>query len=122
MSVNPSPLDDDVEIASDANAGAQLGQTNHDQLAVGANVDASAGINLNDIDSSRVNIVLASSVDAAVLDQSLAVDSDARLVAALDDSVAIKSKLDAAGYAASDVLAVKGNADGTVLVLIDDLA
>jgi len=122
VSVNPSLLDDDVEIASDANAGAQLGQTNHDQLAVGANVDASAGINLNDIDSSRVNIVLASSVDAAVLDQSLAVDSDARLVAALDDNVAITSKLDAAGYAASDVLALKGNADGTVLVLIDDLA
>lgn len=121
VSVNPSLLDDDVEIASGANAGAQLG-TNHDQLAVGAAADASAGINLNELDSSRVNIVLASSVDAAVLDQALAIDSDARLVAALDDNVAIKSKLDASGYTASDVLALKGNADGTVLVVIDDLA
>jgi len=122
VSVNPSLLDDDVEVASGANAGAQLGQTNPDQLAVGAAVDASAGINLNEIDSSSVSIVLASTVDASVLDQSLAIDSDARLVAALDDNVAIKSKLDAAGYAASDVLALKGNADGTVLVVIDDLA
>ena len=122
VSVNPSLLDDDVEVASGANAGAQLGQTNPDQLAVGAAVDASAGINLNEIDSSSVSIVLASTVDASVPDQSLAIDSDARLIAALDDNVAIKSKLDAAGYAASDVLALKGNADGTVLIFIDDLA
>lgn len=99
----------------------ELGQTNPDQL-VGVASDAAAGINLSQLDSSSVSIVLASTVDASVLDHSLAIDSDARLIAALDDNVAIRRKLDAAGYAASDVLALKGNADGTVLIFIDDLA
>ncbi len=40
----------------------------------------------------------------------------------VEGNAVIKAKLEAEGYASSDVVAVKSNADGSLIVYVDDRA
>lgn len=128
--------------AVDANAGANAdadvdataattGQADNTYGSLMASIKANADVDLTTVtDESKVTIVLLSSLqgnaatEAAALDNELEANADAhsQLHSNIDGNAAIKAKLEAEGYASTDVVAVKANADGSVIVYVDDRA
>lgn len=113
---------------ANANAG---GMSDNTYGSVMSSISGSADVDLSAItDEADVTIVLLSSLqgnadtEAAALDEALSANADAMttLHGNVEGNAAIKAKLEAEGYAASDVVAVKSNADGSVIVYVDDRA
>lgn len=120
----------DADVGVDANAGASV-DDDRSFDALSAAISSSADVDLSAVtDESDITIVLVSGLDGDIaiegagLDEDLAASADAQasLQANIDGNAAIKAKLEAEGYAASDVVAVKSKADGSVLVYVDDRA
>jgi len=126
VTVETPDVDAAVDTAVDAAAGVADSLTSVTAAIAGsANVDLSAVT-----DESQVNVVLLSSLEGdvategAALDEALSANAEgaSTLQANIDGNAAIKAKLDAEGYAASDVVAVKTDADGSVTLYVDDRA
>lgn len=118
----------DTDVSLDAGASAE---DDHSFASLTAAIGASAAVDLVAVtDESDVTIVLVSSLDgdaaveSAGLDEALSAHADAQssLHANIDGHAVIKAKLEAEGFATSDVVAVKTKADGSVLVYVDDRA
>lgn len=101
----------------------------HSYASVMAAISGAADADLGMIaDQTMVNIVLLSSLqgDAATegsaLDDELSTSADAMtaLHANVDGNAAIRTKVEAEGYSADDVVAVQTQADGTATVYVDD--
>ncbi|KRA50520.1 hypothetical protein [Devosia sp. Root635] len=114
-----------VDAAVDATAGAMTDTYD----AVTSSIAGSAAVDLAAVtEETQVSIVLLSSLegDAAAggtaLDEALSANAEGMtsLHANIDGNAAIKAKLEAEGYASSDVVAVKTNADSSVTVYVDD--
>lgn len=120
--------------SGNANANAQAnagGMSDNTYGSVISSIKGSADVDLSGITSEDdVQIVLLSSLqgDAATeseaLDAALSADAEAHtmLETNIDGNEVIKAKLEAEGYSAADVVAVKSEADGTVIVYVDDRA
>ena len=120
----------DAEVGADANANAG-GMSDNTYGSVVSSVAGSADVDLSTVtDESKVTIVLLSSLqgnaatEAAALDEAISANADGMttLHANIDGNETIKAKLEAEGYASSDVVAVKSNADGSIIVYVDDRA
>lgn len=130
VTVDTPVVDAAVGAAVDANASATTAMAeSYDSL--NSSISGSAAVDLSAVtDEANVTIVLLSSLegDAAAggtaLDEALSANAEGQttLHANIDGNAAIKAKLEAEGHAASDVVAVKANADGTVTVFVDDRA
>ena len=117
---------------ANANAGANAGGMSDNTFgSVMSSLSGSADVDLSTItDESKVTIVLLSSLqgnadtEAAALDEALSANADSMttLHSNIEANAAIKAKLEAEGHAASDVVAVKSNADGSIIVYVDDRA
>ncbi|MNT82505.1 hypothetical protein D3C72_2222430 [compost metagenome] len=99
--------------------------------SVVSSIQGSADVDLSTVtDEAKVTIVLLSSLqgdaatEAAALDEALSANADGMttLHNNIDGNATIKAKLEAEGHATSDVVAVKSNADGSVIVYVDDRA
>lgn len=124
----------DAAAGTDANASAKAnagGMSDNTYGSVVSSVKGSANVDLSTVtDEANVTIVLLSSLqgdaatEAAALDEALTADADGQttLHTNIDGNAAIKAKLEAEGYASSDVVAVKSNADGSIIVYVDDRA
>lgn len=121
----------DAAAGADASAKANAGMSDNTFGSVMSSISGSADVDLSAVtDEANVTIVLLSSLqgnaatEAAALDAALSANADAMttLHANVEGNAAIKAKLEAEGYVASDVVAVKGNADGSVIVYVDDRA
>jgi hypothetical protein len=131
----------DAAAGADANANANANAANASANAGGmsdntfgsvmSSISGSGDIDLSAVtDEANVTIVLLSSLqgnadtEAAALDEALSANADAMttLHTNVEGNVAIKAKLEAEGHASSDVVAVKSNADGSVIVYVDDRA
>lgn len=131
----------DAAAGADANANANANAANASANAGGmsdntfgsvmSSISGSADIDLSAVtDEANVTIVLLSSLqgnadtEAAALDEALSANADAMttLHTNVEGNAAIKAKLEAEGHASSDVVAVKSNADGSVIVYVDDRA
>ena len=105
-------------------------------VGVGANVDfdglmttlgANAAVDLSTVnDGTTIRVLKLSALDQTVraedLDAALQANAAARTSwpSALEGNVAIKAKLDAEGVSAGDVIAIQGDADGSLTIWIDD--
>jgi hypothetical protein len=125
--------DDSLDAAAgvDASTTASVDAEDNSFDSLSAAIATSADFDLSVVtDEEDVTIVLVSglegdiAVDGAGLDEELAAHADAHatLHANIDGNAAIKAKLEAEGFAAADVVAVKSKADGSVLVYVDDRA
>lgn len=126
----------DAGVGADANAKANAssnagGASDNTFGSVVSSISGSADVDLSTVtDESKVTIVLLSSLqgnaatEAAALDEALTANADAitTLHSDLEANATIKAKLEAEGHATSDVVAVKSNADGSVIVYVDDRA
>jgi hypothetical protein len=121
----------DAAAGADASAKANAGMSDNTFGSVMSSISGSADVDLSAVtDEANVTIVLLSSLqgnadtEAAALDEALSANAEAMttLHSNVEGNAAIKAKLEAEGYAASDVVAVKGNADGSVIVYVDDRA
>ncbi|WP_332700691.1 hypothetical protein [Devosia sp.] len=121
----------DAAAGADASAKANAGMSDNTFGSVMSSISGSADVDLSAVtDEANVTIVLLSSLqgnaatEAAALDAALSANADAMttLHANVEGNAAIKAKLEAEGYVASDVVAVKGNADSSVIVYVDDRA
>ena len=124
----------DAAVGADANANANAnagGMSDNTYGSVVSSIRGSADVDLSTVtDEAKVTIVLLSSLqgnaatEAAALDEALTADADGQttLHSNIDGNATIKAKLEAEGYASSDVVAVKSNADGSVTVYVDDRA
>ena len=84
-------------------------------------VEGGAPVDLSTVtEKTSVGLVLMSSLQGDVQ----APDADAleTLHASIEENAAIKAKLDAEGFAVSDVVAVANNVDGSIIVYVDDRA
>jgi hypothetical protein len=118
----------DAKANASANAG---GMSDNTYGSVVSSIKGSADVDLSTItDEANVTIVLLSSLqgdaatEAAALDEALTANADGMttLHTNIDGNAAIKAKLEAEGHATSDVVAVKSNADGSIIVYVDDRA
>lgn len=124
----------DAAVGADANANANAnagGMSDNTYGSVVSSIQGSADVDLSTVtDESKVIIVLLSSLqgdaaaEAAALDEALSANADGMttLHTNIDGNATIKAKLEAEGHATSDVVAVKSNADGSVIVYVDDRA
>ena len=124
----------DAAVGADANANANAnagGMADNTYGSVVSSVKGSADVDLSTVtDEAKITIVLLSSLqgdaatEAAALDEALPANADgmATLHTNIDGNAAIKAKLEAEGHASSDVVAVKSNADGSIIVYVDDRA
>ena len=124
----------DAAGGADANANAKGnagGMSDNTYGSVVSSISGSSSVDLSTVtDESKVTIVLLSSLqgnaatEAAALDEALSANADGltTLHTNIDGNATIKAKLEAEGYASSDVVAVKSNADGSVIVYVDDRA
>ena len=112
--------------SANSNAGGMSDQT---YGSVISSISGSSDVDLSTAtDESKVTIVLLSSLqgdaaaEASALDQALSANTDSltTLRSNIDANTAIKAKLEADGHTSADVVAVKSNADGTVIVYVDD--
>ena len=119
-----------VKVGADANANA-AGQADQTYGSVVSSVAGSADVDLSTVaEDANITIVLLSSLqgnaatEAAALDEALTANADAvtKLHSNIAANAAIKAKLEADGHTADDVVAVKSNADGSVIVYVDDRA
>lgn len=114
----------DVNVGGDANASVDATTDNsYDSLT--STLSGSAAVDLSGVtDEASVNIVLLSSLsgDAAAFDESMSANTEGMttLHGTVSGNAAITAKLEAEGYSADDVVAVKSNADGSVTVYVDD--
>ncbi|UYO01106.1 MAG: hypothetical protein KIT02_07875 [Devosia sp.] len=132
VSVETPSLDADADVGVDASVDASAGDmADNTYGAVMASISGSADVDLSAVtEDAQVSLVLISTLEgdaeteAAALDEALAADAEAQtaLQANVEGNAAIKAKLEAEGYASSDVVAVKSNADGSVVVFVDDRA
>ncbi|WP_086470309.1 hypothetical protein [Devosia lucknowensis] len=149
--VNAETPAGDVSVGTDANAGAATttdttkaganananananagGMSDNTYGSVMSSISGSASVDLSGVtDEANVTIVLLSSLqgnaanEASALDEALSADAEGQttLHANIDANATIKAKLESEGYASSDVVAVKSNADGSVIVYVDDRA
>lgn len=119
-----------VGVSADANASAGAMDASGQTLdGVIASLQSSADVDLSAVtDATSVNLVLLSSLEGAAnaqaLDDALSsnADAQARLHANVEANAALKARIEAAGHAVDDVVAVSAQADGTVVVYIDDRA
>ena len=123
VSVEAPAVDAAVDAAAEATA------DTYDSVT--ASIAGSATADLSGVtEETQVTIVLLSSLegDAAAggtaLDEALSANAEGMttLHTNIDGNAAIKAKLEAEGYASSDVVAVKSNADGSVVLYVDDRA
>ena len=122
----------DAAVGADANANANAGgMSDNTYGSVVSSIQGSADVDLSTVtDEAKGTIVLLSSLqgnaatEAAALDEALTANAAGQttLHTNIDGNAAIKAKLEAEGYASSDVVAVKSNADGSVIVYVDDRA
>lgn len=124
----------DAAVGANANANANAnagGMSDNTYGSVVSSIQGSADVDLSTVtDESKVTIVLLSSLqgdaatEAAALDEALSANADGMttLHTNIDGNATIKAKLEAEGHATSDVVAVKSNADGSVIVYVDDRA
>ena len=124
----------DAAVGADANANANAnagGMSDNTYGSVVSSIQGSADVDLSTVtDEAKVTIVLLSSLqgdaatEAAALDEALSANADGvtTLHTNIDGNATIKAKLEAEGHATSDVVAVKSNADGSVIVYVDDRA
>lgn len=126
VSAETPALDANADVNANANA-----LNDNTYGSVMSSISGSADADLSGVtDEANVTIVLLSSLqgDAATegsaLDAALAADAEGQttLHSNIDGNATIKAKLEAQGYASSDVVAVKSNADGSVIVYVDDRA
>jgi hypothetical protein len=122
----------DATVGADANASANAnagGMSDNTYGSVVSSVKGSADIDLSAVtDEANISIVLLSSLqgdaatEAAALDEALTANADGMttLHTNIDGNAAIKAKLEAEGHSSADVVAVKSNADGSVVVYVDD--
>jgi hypothetical protein len=125
-----------VDAAAGANANANAnanagGMSDNTYGSVVSSISGSADVDLTAVtDEAQITIVLLSSLqgnaatESAALDEALSANAEGNttLHSNLDGNAAIKAKLEAEGYASSDVVAVKSNADGSIIVYVDDRA
>lgn len=124
-----------VQAGADANANAAAnsnagGVSDNTFGSVMSSLKSSADVDLSAATDANVTVVLLSSLqgngatEAASLDKALTDNADAmtRLHSNIEANAAIKAKLEAEGHSADDVVAVKTNADGSVIVYVDDRA
>lgn len=99
--------------------------------SVVSSIASSASVDLSGVtDEASVTIMLLSSLEgdaateSAALDQALSANADAMtsLQASVEANATINAKLEAEGYTSSDVVAIQSNADGSVVVYVDDRA
>ena len=123
VSVEAPAVDAAVDAAAEATA------DTYDSVT--ASIAGSATADLSGVtEETQVTIVLLSSLegDAAAggtaLDEALSANAEGMttLHTNIDGNATIKAKLEAEGYASSDVVAVKSNADGSVVLYVDDRA
>ena len=124
----------DAAVGANANANANAnagGMSDNTYGSVVSSIQGSADVDLSTVtDEAKVTIVLLSSLqgdaatEAAALDEALSANADGMttLHTNIDGNATIKAKLEAEGHATSDVVAVKSNADGSVIVYVDDRA
>lgn len=128
VSVDTPAADAAAGAATDAAASATLDNT-YDSVT--SSIAGSAAVDLSAVtDESKINIVLLSSLEGDVaaggtaLDEAVSANAEGNtaLHTNIDGNATIKAKLEAEGYASSDVVAVKSNADGSITVYVDDRA
>ena len=126
----------DATMGADANAsteamGMASDAADNSYASVTSAISGSADVDMTTItDESQINIVLLSSLEGdaetegAALDSAISSNAEAMttLRGGVEGNAAITSKLEAEGYAADDVVAVKSQADGSVTVYVDDRA
>ena len=124
----------DAAVGADANANATAnagGMSDNTYGSVMSSISGSADVDLSTVtDEAQVTIVLLSSLqgdaatESAALDEALSANAEGHttLHSNIDGNAAVKAKLEAEGYASSDVVAVKTNADGSLIVYVDDRA
>ena len=132
VTVDTPAVDAAVGTDANANAGANAGgMSDNTYGSVMSSISGSADVDLSTVtDEAQITIVLLSSLqgdaatEAAALDEALSADAEGQttLHTNIDGNAAIKAKLEAEGHASSDVVAVKSNADGSVIVYVDDRA
>lgn len=132
VTVDTPAADAAVGAAASANANANAGgMADNTYGSVVSSIKGSADLDLSAVtDEAKVTIVLLSSLqgdaatEAAALDEALTANADGMttLHANVDGNAAIKAKLEAEGHTSADVVAVKANADGSVVVYVDDRA
>lgn len=111
-----------VDATVGAGADASL-DTSYDSLT--SALSGSASVDLSAVtEETQVSIVLLSSLagEAGAFDEAFAANAEGNttLHSNIAGNAAISAKLEAEGYTADDVVAVKSNADGSVLVYVDD--
>ena len=118
----------DANAKANANAG---GMSDNTYGSVVSSIKGSADVDLTTVtEEANITIVLLSSLqgnaanEAAALDEALTANADGMttLHTNIDGNAAIKAKLEAEGHTSADVVAVKSNADGSVIVYVDDRA
>ncbi len=121
----------DAAVGAAVDANASVATEDNSFGAVTASLAGSSSVDLSAVtDQTAITIVLLSSLsgdvatEGAALDEALSANAEASttLQANIDGNAAIKAKLEADGYASSDVIAVKTNADGSLVIYVDDRA
>lgn len=119
-----------ADASADAAAGAGA-MADNTYGSVMSSISGSADVDLSAVtEDTEISIVLLSSLqgdaatESAALDEALSANAAAMtsLHGDIDGNAALKAKLEAEGYAAEDVVAVKSNADGSLIVYVDDRA
>ncbi|HTM78629.1 MAG TPA: hypothetical protein VL133_13495 [Devosia sp.] len=114
--------------AANSNAGGAADNTFGSMMS---SLTGSADLDLSTVtDEANITIVLLSSLqgnadtEAAALDEALSANAEAMttLHSNIEANAAIKAKLEADGHTADDVVALKSNADGSIIVYVDDRA
>jgi len=139
LSAGSFAIAQDAGVSVDAGAGVDV-ETPAVDLSVGAGADASVDASYDGLTSalsgsatadlsavteeSQISIVLLSSLtgEAGAFDEAFAANADGNstLHGNISGNAAISAKLEAEGYTTDDVVAVKSNADGSVVVYVDD--
>jgi hypothetical protein len=127
VSVETPAGDVGVDAGADASAGASVDTGEHSYDSVIASIQGSSAVDLSAVtDEASVTIVLLSSLEgeASALDQALTEhEADlATLHSSIEANAAITAKLEAEGHDVEDVVAVQSQADGSVVVFVDDRA
>lgn len=122
----------DASGKANANANANAGGNADNTFgSVMASLNAAADIDLSVVtEDTQITVIALSSLEgnadteSAALDTALSADAEAHT--ALHDKIeanaAIKAKLEAEGFAVDDVISIKSNADGSIVVYVDDRA
>ena len=117
---------------ANANANANAGGNADNTFgSVMASLNAAADIDLSVVtEDTQITVIALSSLEgnadteSAALDTALSADAEAHT--ALHDKIeanaAIKAKLEAEGFAVADLITIKSNADGPIVVYVDDRA